>query len=206
MVTGTVTPSASQLVPSPGQSLATLTFDADQWAILSPPRVDTRLVAHAVARFLRDFGLPPDGPVEFRAVQMDDPLLGLAVLHASAAGTVVYCRRDYLGAEVARGLTAFARSSTEILLAASGPGRPPRTRFAVTDHAEWTRHSLPEPWPHPVMARIARDDDEPVTTVHACSCQMSPQLADVLTLLGCTRLRHMHAQRASRAATPAAGA
>ena len=199
-VTGMGRSGRGRTAPSLSLEATMLTFGPDESAILSPPRgADPGLVERAVRAFLGDFGAPPGVPAEFRPAPMADPLLGVAVLHATAHGTVIYCRREDLGTEAAGELSAVARRSAAILLGSATATSPPRARVAVIGHARWVSDRWAQPALHPLIARISSRASPPETTVFTCSCQMGEELADALTALLCTRLRCLHEQRTPRA-------
>jgi hypothetical protein len=162
--------------------------------LIPPPGTNTGLAGRAVTAFLGAFGSPPDGPVAFRPAPMADSLLGLAVLHTAASRTVVYCRQEDLGREAASALSLVACRSTAILVGSADRCGPPRTRIVAVDHGRWVSDRWAHPALHPLISRVA----PPEATIYACSCQMSPDLAGVLTALGNEQLRCLRARMRSR--------
>lgn len=193
-MTGLTGPGCQPPVPSGVPSVTRLMFGPDEWVMLAPPPGTLAgLAERAVLPFLNESSSPPDGPVTFRPVPMANSQLGLAVLHARDNRTAVYCRRGDLGAEAASTLSLIACRSTAILVGSADRCGPPRTRVVTIDHGRWVSDRWAHPALHPLISRVA----PPETTIYACACQVSPELADVLTALGNEQLRCLLARRAS---------
>jgi hypothetical protein len=193
-VTGAGGPEGGLALPSGMLSAATYMVGTDEWLMLALPAQTHPGMLRRTALAWLDSAPPLGGSVAFVPVPPIDPVLGLAVLHHRAAGTAVYCGEDHLGTAAAGTLSLITSTSTPVLLADASPHGPPRTRVTTVSHGRWVQPSpdrSPHPSLHPVIAHVA----PPQTTIYACDCQITPALADTLTILCTEQLRRLHARR-----------
>jgi hypothetical protein len=178
--------------------VATYILGTSEWVVLAPPvRAHPQILKRAALAWLDSTGPPPDGPVTFLPVRAIDLALGLAVLHHRPNGTAVYCAGSDMDEAAAEILSLVTRQSTPVLLAGGQGCGPPRTRTIAVDHDRWVHPSVDRwlhPSLHPVVAHIAR----PEATVYACGCQITPELAGVLTAIGTEQLHLLHARGNTR--------
>jgi hypothetical protein len=61
----------------------------------------------------------------------------------------------------------------------------------VVGHGRWL-HPLQDAWLHPSLHPVIAHVAPPQTTIYACDCQVTPSLADALTVLITQQLRLLH--------------
>jgi hypothetical protein len=178
--------------------VATYILDSNEWVLLAPPvRAHPEILKRAALTWLDNAGPPPDGPVTFLPVSSIDLALGLAVLHHRLNGTAVYCADSDMGGSAAEILSLVTRQSTSVLLAGGQRYDTPRTRIIAVDHDRWL-HPSADSWLHPSLHPVIAHVAPPEATVYTCDCQITPELADVLTAVGAEQLRLLHARASAR--------
>jgi hypothetical protein len=197
-VTGAGAPEGGLALPSGMQPVATYMIGVDEWLMLAAPaEAHTGMLRRAALAWLDSAPPPPGGSEAFVPVPSIDPVLGLAVLYRRPGITAIYCGEDNLGGAAAEILSLTAAISTPVLLTAASRHGPPRTTITAVSHGRWLhpeRDRWLHPSLHPVIARVA----PPQATIYACDCQVTPALADTLTLLGTQQLRLRHDRGAAR--------
>jgi hypothetical protein len=191
-VTGADEPEDGLALPSGKLPVATYMIGADEWLLLAPPPGGhPGMLRQAALRWL-DGAPPPSGAsVAFVPVPWIDPALGLAVLHRQPGSTTVYCRQDDLGSPADETLSLIVGTSTPVLLTAASRYGPPSTTITTVSHGRWL-HPFQDAWLHPSLHPVIAHVAPPQTTIYACDCQVTPALADVLTVLITQQLCLLH--------------
>jgi hypothetical protein len=188
-VTSASRPEGGLVLPSGAISMATYTASADEWLLLAPPAgADAALLKRAAAAWLDSAPPSPAASVAVVPVPTIDPVLGLAVVHRRPGATAFYCGEDQIGPAAAEIISLIAEVALPVLIAGGSQHGPPRATVVAVSHARWlhpARDTWLSPSLHPVIARLT----PPVTTVYACDCQVTPDLAGTLGLLGTEQLR-----------------
>lgn len=186
-------PEHGQALSSGVLPVATYILDSNEWVVLAPPvRAHPEILKRAALAWLGNPRPPREGPVTFLPVPSIDLALGLAVLHHCLDGTAVYCAGSEMDRSTAEILSLVTSQSTPVLLAGGQRYGLPRTRFIAVDHDSWLHPSL-ERWLHPSLHPVVAHVAPPEAAVYACDCQITLELADVLTAISTEQLRLLHA-------------